>query len=119
MQWSLDEIRVVSGGIQQPWVVLGALHAGVEGRGLAVAALEGSLLGEQDAGVGQGAVRLPGYVTLLLPLGEVAAQVVDLGGCLHPLDHLEHRHEVDVLLTRFLADEVDEYVFKAFEFLQP
>lgn len=72
----------VPGRIQDPGVVVGALHAGVE-----VDCFPGQLAGFQRAGVGQRAVRLALNVTLLLPLLEVS-QRRQLGGVLHPLYHL-------------------------------
>ena len=63
----LLEGEAVARGIQDPGVVVGALHAGVQPQGL-----PGQLPRVERAGVGQGAVRLALHVALLLPLREVS-----------------------------------------------
>ena len=72
----------------------------------------------QRARVGQRAVRLPLDVTLLFPLLEVA-KTIQLGGVLHPLDDLEHRHEVHVVPAQHLLDELDQFLPVLLLALQP
>ena len=78
----LLEGETVTRGIQDPGVVVGALHAGVQPQGL-----PGQLPRVERAGVGERAVGLALHITLLLPLSEVA-QGRQLGRVLHPLDDL-------------------------------
>ncbi len=79
----LFEAEPVSGGIEQPGVVVGALHARVESK-----RLSGELPSRQRARIGQRAVGLALNVALLLPL-RVVPQRVDVHGVLHPLNHLQ------------------------------
>ena len=76
------EAEAVPCGVEDPGVVVGALHAGVQAVGEA-----GELAGAQRARVGQRAVGLTLHVALLLPLAEVS-QGGHLSGVLHPLDNL-------------------------------
>lgn len=98
----LFRLETVAGWVEQPWVGVGALHAGEETESLA-----GQLAGIQRTGVGQGAVGLALDVALLLPLLEVAERV-ELSRVLHPLDDLEHRHEEHVVAAKHLLDELDQ-----------
>ena len=82
----------VAGGIQDPGVVVGALHAGVESQGLA-----GQLPRGHGAGVGQRAEGLAVGIAGLLPLLEVP-DGVDGDGVLHPLDGLHMVDKVDVVV---------------------
>ena len=79
------ERESISGGVKDPGVIVGALHARVQPEGLAR-----KLAGVERAGVGQRAVGLALDVTLLLPLGEVT-QGGELSWVLHPLDDLQKK----------------------------
>jgi len=72
----------ITGGIQNPRVVVGALHASVESEDFS-----GQFSGGKRAGVGQGTERLALDVALLLPLLEVP-ETSEFSGVLHPLDNL-------------------------------
>ena len=78
----LLEAEPIAGGVEDPGVVVGALHAGVQPQGLSR-----QLAGAQRARVGQGAVGLALDVALVLPLAEIP-QCSKLSWVLHPLDHL-------------------------------
>lgn len=77
--------EAVTSGVEDPGVVVGALHASEQSQGLS-----GQLPGGQGASVGQRAEGLSLDVALLLPLLEVA-QRRQLGGVLHPLDNLRKK----------------------------
>ena len=79
------EGEAVAGGVKDPGIILGTLHAGVQ-----TVSLPGQLPGAQGAGVGQGAEGLALHQTLLFPLLEVP-QSLGTGGVLHPLNHLRAR----------------------------
>ena len=78
----LFEAESVAGGVKDPGIVVGTLHAGMQTMGEAR-----QLPGTERTGVGQGAVRLALHVALVLPLGEVP-EGCHLCGVLHPLDDL-------------------------------
>lgn len=75
--------ETVAGRVEQPWIVVGALHASEQAKGLAW-----KLPGGQWAGVRKGAVGLALLVAGLFPVLEVS-QRRELRRCLHPLDHLQ------------------------------
>lgn len=57
-------------------------------------------------------------VTLLFPFLEIP-QTVQFGRVLHPLDHLQHRNEVDVVAAQHLLNELDQFFFELLLALQP
>jgi len=109
----LEGPEAVPGGIEDPGIVVGAFNASVEPN-----PLSGELPGVQGAGVRQAAERLPLDVTLDLPVLQVPERG-HLGGLLHPLDHLKHGDEVDVVVAGLLVDEVDELLLETLVGLQP
>ena len=78
----LFETESISGGVKDPGIVVGTLHAGVE-----TVSEAGELSGTERTGVGKGAVGLTLHIALVLPLGEVS-QSGHLCGVLHPLNDL-------------------------------
>lgn len=68
--------------------------------------------------VRQGTVGQSFDVTLLFPVVEVP-YASDLGGVLHPLDHLQHRHKIDIVLASLLIDEFDEFFLEVSVAFQP
>ena len=78
----LLERESISGGVKDPGIVVGTLHAGVKS-----VSLPWQLPGTQGTGVGKGAVGLTLHIALVLPLGEVP-EGGHLCGVLHPLDNL-------------------------------
>jgi len=109
----LEAGEPVSQGIQNPRVVTRTFNTGVKADSLA-----GQLPGGAGARVGQAAEGLALNITFFFPDRKVA-QAVDLGGLLHPLDHIEHVDEVDVVPVQHLADEIDELLLVALVRLQP
>lgn len=88
----LFEAKSVARGIQQPRVIVGAFHAGVQPQGLS-----GQFSGGQRARVGQGAIGLALHVALLLPFG-VIPQRINVHWILHPLNDLKHMSWMQVLM---------------------
>ena len=88
--------------IQDPGIVVRALHAGVEAQGL-----PGELPGVEGAGVGEGAEGLTLDITLVLPLREVT-ESGQLCGVLHPLDNLESQS--DKIIEFETDDDDDDYL---------
>ena len=76
------------------------------------------LPGGQRASVGQRAERLSLDVAFLLPFLEVP-ESGQFGRVLHPLDHLQHGDEVDVVAVQHFIDELDEFVLELFLALEP
>lgn len=95
--------EAIAGGIEDPGVVVGALHAGEETQGFT-----GQFAGGERAGVREGAVGLSLDVTLFLPLLEVS-EGVEFGRVLHPLDDLEHGDEEDIVAAEHFFDELDQF----------
>jgi hypothetical protein len=77
------ETEPVSCGVQDPWVVVGALHACVEAK-----SFSRKLSGVEGARIGEGAIGLPLDITFVLPFGEITKSS-QLCGILHPLDNLK------------------------------
>lgn len=75
--------ETVAGWVEQPWIVVGALHAGEQTKGFA-----GKLSGGQRAGVRKGTVGLTLLVAGLFPVLEISERR-ELRRCLHPFDHLQ------------------------------
>lgn len=95
--------ETVAGWVEQPWIVVGALHAGEQTKGFA-----GKLPGGQGAGVRKGTVGLTLLVAGLLPVLEVSERR-EFRRCLHPFDHLQvERVRVwsDKSLTEFFTRKV-------------
>lgn len=86
----------VAGRIQQPWIVIRTLHASEETQSLA-----GQLSGRQRASVRQRAVGQALLITGLLPVLEISERR-QLGGLLHPLNHLEEKRNMKLLLFNTL-----------------
>lgn len=107
------ERESVSGGIQDPRVVVGAFHASVESK-----SFSGKFSRRQRARIRQGAVSLTLDVALFFPLGKVA-EGSQLGGILHPLNDLQHGDEINVISVDHLIDEFDEFIDEALVLLQP
>ena len=84
------EWESVAGGVEDPGVVVGALHAGVQSK-----SFSWKLSGVEGASVWQRAVGLALVVALLLPLGEVP-KASQLSGVLHPLDNLFGKHSTPI-----------------------
>lgn len=103
----------VSRGVQDPWVIVGALHTSVQTEGFA-----GEFPRVEGARVGQGAVRLTLDVAFFLPFGEVS-EGSQLGGILHPLNNLKHGDKVDVIPVNHLIDELGQLLDEALVLLQP
>lgn len=93
--WRLtaDLEETIASGIVDPWVVVGAPHAGLQ-----VDGLPGHLLGGELAGIGHPASGLA-LDHALLPPGLEVLHLADGARVLHPLDHLRHGHEVDVVVV--------------------
>jgi hypothetical protein len=81
-QSSFLERESVSGRVENPGIVVGALHASVQAQ-----CFSRKLSGVQGARIGQGAVGLALVVALLLPLGEVT-ETRQFSRVLHPLNDL-------------------------------
>lgn len=96
--------EAIASRIQDPGIVVGALHAREQTQGLA-----GQLAGCQRACVGQRAVGLSLNIALLLPFLEVT-QRVELCGILHPLDDLQVGHKEHVVAAEHLLDELNQLV---------
>lgn len=96
--------EAIASGIEDPGIVVGALHAREEAQSLA-----GQLARGQRAGVGQGAVGLALDVAFLLPFLEVA-QRIELCGILHPLNDLQIGHEEHIVASQHLLDELDQLI---------
>lgn len=105
--------EAISSWVQDPWVVVGALHASEETEGLT-----GQFTGGQRTGIREGTVGLSLHVTLFLPLLEVS-QSVQLGWVLHPLNDLEHGDEEDIVATEHFFDELDQFFTVFFLGLEP
>lgn len=85
--------KTIPGGVQDPGVVVGALHTSVQSQ-----SLSRQLPGGKGAGVGEATERLALHSTFGLPLLEVP-QGDRASGVLHPLDHLKLRDEVSVIVS--------------------
>lgn len=105
--------EAISSWVQDPWVVVGALHASEETQ-----SLTGQFAGRQRAGVREGTVGLSLDVALFLPFLEVS-QSVQLGWVLHPLDDLEHCDEEDIVAAEHFFDELDQFFTVFFLGLEP
>lgn len=89
--------ETVAGWVEQPWIVVGALHAGEQTKSFA-----GKLSGGQRAGVREGTVGLTLLVARLFPILEVSERR-EFRRCLHPFDHLQ------VERVRIRSDELTEF----------
>lgn len=105
--------ETITGRIEDPWVVVRTLHAGVKAEDLSWQFSCG-----QWASIGQGAERLSFNVAFLLPLLEVS-QSAQFSGVLHPLDNLQHGDEVDVIASNHLIHKLDEFILELFLALEP
>lgn len=109
---SLEE--AVTGRIVHPRIIVGAAHASLKVNGLA-----GHLLGSQLTGVRYPTRRRTLHHALLPPRLEIL-RFGDGARILNPLNHLGHRHEVDIGVTlQNLIDPVEEGVQKLRIVLQP
>lgn len=104
----------VTGRIVHPWIVIRATYAGLK-----VDGLSRNLFRSEFAGVGNPTSGRPVHDTLLLPRLETLrfcyrARILD------PLDHLGHRHEVNVVVVgQDLVDPIKERVQEFGIVLQP
>lgn len=57
-------------------------------------------------------------ITFLLPFLEIS-QCGQFSRVLHPLDNLQHGHEVDIISAKHLFDELDQFFFEFLLALQP
>ena len=80
---SLFERETVAGGVQDPRIIVGAFHTGMQPKGLSWQFSSCS-----GAGVGQRTVGLSLHITLFLPFGKIS-QGSQLCWILHPLDNLK------------------------------
>ena len=119
------ETEPVSCGVQDPGVVVGALHARVESK-----SFSRKLSGVEGARVGEGAIGLPLDITFVLPFREITKSC-QLCWILHPLDnlnrgkgdktfafevnnyYLEHGDEVDIISVNHLGDKFNELVLES------
>ena len=119
------ETEPVSCGVQDPWVVVGALHACVETK-----SFSRKLSGVEGARVGEGAIGLPLDITFVLPFREITKSS-QLCGILHPLDnlkqrkgdntfafeninaYLEHGDKVDIVSVNHLGDKFNELILES------
>lgn len=109
----LNFIESFTSGIQDPWIVVGALHASVKSVDLTRQFSCG-----ESASVWQRAERLTLDVTFLFPLLEVS-ETGQFCGVLHPLDDLQHGDEVDVVAGEHLVHEFNEGNFEFLLAFQP
>lgn len=109
---SLEE--AVTGRVVHPGIIIRTAHASLKVDGLA-----GHLFGGQFAGM-RHPTRLRALYSALLPPRLEILRLGDGARVLNPLNHLGHRHEVDVVVTlQNLVDPVKEGVQKFRIVLQP
>lgn len=110
----LLEAEPVAGGVQDPGVVVGALHAGVQPQ-----RLPGQLPRGQWAGVRQGAEWLALDIAFLLPLGKVTKSI-QISRLCHPLNSLISGDKVDVVvLLHSLLDPLGQHFGEALINFEP
>jgi len=110
----LLEAEPVAGGVEDPGVVVGALHAGVQPQ-----RLPGQLPCGQGAGVGQRAEWLTLDIAFLLPLGKVTKSI-QISRLCHPLNGLVPGDKVDVVvLLHSLLDPLCEHLRESLVNFEP
>lgn len=110
----LLEAEPIAGGVEDPGVVVGALHAGVQSQ-----RLPGQLPRGQGTGVGQRAEWLTLDITFLLPLGKVTKSI-QISRLCHPLNGLVPGDKVDVVvLLHRLLDPLGEHLRESLVNFEP
>lgn len=109
-----SEVESLASRIEEPRVVVGAFHAGMQPQ-----CLSRQLTGVGRTWVWQGAEGLSLHIAPLFPLG-IVSQGIDVHWVLHPLNYLEFRDEVDVTLAgQLLSDPLLKHFGEALVDLQP